>query len=80
MLRRISSVPPVVVAALVAVCVAAALIVGTRWSALLLLPVLALLAALSRHAWPRLSRGQRAMRLVVLGALVGWTASTLLTG
>jgi hypothetical protein len=80
LLQRLGRVPPVLVAVVAGACVLVALLVGSRWSALALLPVVALLGWLSHLSWPRLSSGHRLVRLVVLGALVGWLVSTLLRG
>jgi hypothetical protein len=70
----------VLLAALVGLVVLVALVAGSRWSALGLLPVVAVLGWLSAQAWPRLSRGQRLLRLVVLGALTSWVLLTLAAG
>jgi hypothetical protein len=79
-LVRLGRVPGWLLAVAVGTCVAVALVVGSRWSALALTPVLALLGWLSYLAWPGLSAGARLLRLVVLGALLAWMASVLITG
>lgn len=80
LLERLSRVPVWAVAVLVGACVAVALVVGSRWSALALLPVLALLGWLSRLAWPALGPAERALRVVVLAALLAWVVVTLAGG
>jgi hypothetical protein len=70
----------VLLAIALGVIVLAALLAGSRWSALGLLPVIAGLGWLSAQTWPRLSRGQRLLRLVVLGALSTWVVLTLAAG
>jgi hypothetical protein len=79
-LERLARVRPLVVAVLVGTAVVTALAVGSRWSALALLPVVALLAWLAYLAWPRLRPAERAVRLFVLGALLTWCVVTLVSG
>lgn len=70
----------VLVALAVGVGVLVALLQGGRLAGLLVLALVGLLGWLSWSAWPGLGRGQRLLRLVVLGLLVGWSVSTLVVG
>lgn len=76
-LERLSGLPTVLIAGLVGLGVLAALLVDNRWSALALLPALALIGWLTYLAWPSLRAGQRLLRLLVLGALAAWAVSRL---
>lgn len=71
-LRRLAGYPRWLLAAVVGLLLAVALVTGRWWSTLLLVPVLAVLGWLAYLAWPRLSGGERAVRLIVLGALTAW--------
>jgi hypothetical protein len=77
---RSGRLPTLLVAAAVGAAVLVALLTGSRWSAALLLPVVALLAWLTWAVWPRLRTGERVLRLLVLGLLTGWALTTLFAG
>ncbi len=71
-LQQLSGVRAFIVAALVGVGVLAAMLADNRWSALGLLPALALLGWLSYLAWPALAPMQRVLRVAVLVGLLAW--------
>jgi hypothetical protein len=78
-LRRLGRGPVWLLPVAVGVLVALALVLGGRWAAVSLLGVVGLLGWLSYLVWPRLRTGERALRVVVLGAMLTWVAVTLLT-
>lgn len=68
------------VAAAVGLGLAAALVLGSRWSALLVVAVAAVMATLTWQVRARLGPAQRAMRIVVLVLLLGWAAGIAVAG
>lgn len=79
-LRRLAGYPRWLLAGVVGVLLAVALVAGRWWSTLLLVPLLAVLGWLAYLAWPRLRGGERAARLVVLGALTAWLLARVVGG
>ena len=77
LLRTVSRLPAWATGLLVGVLLVAALLVGGAWSVLLAAPVLLGLAWLAYLSWPRLGAAERAVRLLVLGALLVWAVLRL---
>jgi hypothetical protein len=65
----LARVPRVLLALVVGLCLLAGLLLPGPWSALLLLPVLVVMGALTAAAWPLLLPAQRGLRVLVLVVL-----------
>lgn len=65
----LARVPRLVLALVVGLCMLAGLLLPGPWSALLLLPVLVIMGALTTVAWPALLPAQRGLRVLVLVVL-----------
>ena len=70
LVHALARLPRVVVALAVGLCLLAGLLTPPPWSALLLLPVIALMGVLTAAAWPLLLPAQRGLRVLVLVVLV----------